>query len=125
MIRSLAFLALLSAFMAVPTGCGTAGGQALGKCELGQLPQSSQATISDVTAIAMAGGSNWQDQLEGLGAALLPGQLECAIAAVAAAWATSHGELTPARAAALQRLHQYLAAHPARACAQTPVTPRG
>jgi hypothetical protein len=102
--------------LAALSGCATAGGQALGKCELGQLVAQNQTVAVDVTAIAVAGGANWQQELGSLGASLLPGQLECAITAIVASWSSSHGALTPERAAALQRLNQYLAAHPAKAC---------
>lgn len=109
----------------VLTGCPSAGSQALGKCELGQLLAQDQTVAVDVAAIASAGGTNWQSQLEGLGASLLPGQLSCVVQAIADAWSASHGELSPERAAALARLNQYLAAHPARACAGTLVILRG
>ena len=96
-------------------GCATPGGAALGKCELGMLPQASESTIADVSAIAAAGGDNWESSLTGLGASLLPGQLSCAIEAIVAAWSARKGEPSPERKAALQRLQAYQAAHPAKA----------
>lgn len=108
----LLFLPLVSVLMALP-GCATAGGRAFGKCELGQLVAHEQTVAVDVTAIAVAGGDNWEQQLTSLGATLAPGQLECAITAIVAAWSSKRGEMAPSRQAALERLNQYLAAHPA------------
>lgn len=110
------FLPLVAA-LALP-GCKTAGGKALAACELGQLPQAEQTVIADVTSIIVASGSNWQGQLETIGASLAPGQLNCLLVAIAAAWSSSHGELSTERTAAVVRINAYLAAHDgAKACA--------
>lgn len=115
-----AMLPLLFIVFAV-SGCPSAGGKALVACELGKLPQTEQSVLTDVTAIAMAGGTNWQSQLEALGLQVGPGQLDCVIAAIVAAWSSSHGELTPERKAALERLQIYRNAHPSTSsCAPPP-----
>lgn len=103
-------------FIFMLPGCKTAGGKALETCELGQLQAQNQTVAVDVTAIAVAGGANWEQQLGALGATLAPGQLNCVIAAIVAAWSSSHGALTMERKAALDRLQQYLNAHPATSC---------
>jgi len=115
-MRTLAFLLVLCPFL---PGCKTAGGQAWTTCELGKLPSASEPVIADVTQIVTSGGANWQGQLESLGAALAPGQLDCLMEALAAAWAATRGEPTAERRAALERLQLYLNAHRAhKACGE-------
>jgi hypothetical protein len=112
---------LTGLLLGLSSGCATAGGQALAKCEMGLLPTASESVLTDVTAIAVAGGSNWQGELEQLAVSVGPSQLRCAVAAIVAAWSAKHAELSPVRAAALERLQIYLNAHPATACA--PIIP--
>lgn len=110
---------VLALFMTMAVS-GCAGGKALGACELGKLPQTSQPAVSAVVAIAVAGGANWQDELEALAKTLAPGQLECVVQAVVAAWSASRASLSPAHAAALERLQIYSKGHPATACVPWP-----
>ncbi len=125
----LVMVAFLSLSVLGSFGCPSAGGQALGTCELTKLPQTAQTVITDVTEIAVTGGDNWKNQLEDLGLTLAPGQLACVVQAIAAAWTASKASLSPARKAALDRLESFLTEHPARACAPpfapTPASPRG
>jgi hypothetical protein len=113
--------ALALALFMTMTVSGCAGGRALGACELGKLPATSQSVIATVVAVAIAGGAHWQDELEALGKTLAPGQLECVVQAIAAAWSASRATLSPERAAALERLQIYLKGHPASACG--PISP--
>jgi hypothetical protein len=64
--------------------CATPGGQAWGKCELGQLPQNSQTVIA-CTEGALLSPADWQAELTSCGASLLPGQLSCIVQAIIAA----------------------------------------
>lgn len=105
------------------SGCGTAGGKALGACEMNTLPAQLEGTIAGVVAAALSpAGVDWTAQLEQAAASAGPGQGSCIVQAVAA-WfeglTSGHGEPAPAYAEAQRRLRAYLVKHPATACAPT------
>jgi hypothetical protein len=117
----LAFLALTL------SGCATAGGKALGACELGQLPSEGQIGFATAQQIASNPNSTTAD-LESAALQLLPGQLECGAKALLAwleslgqpAAPSTKGKMSPrallvasSNDHAIQVLKQYLAAHPA------------
>ncbi len=129
MLLPLAFVALFA------SGCPSAGGQALGRCELNTLPSAAGTIIADLVAIAFSGG-NYTQQLEDAGAQAAIGnaapQFNCAVQAVGA-WlgsSTPHGQVSPQRVAAMSAFKSYAEKHPAPCCAATPdggtsVPPRG
>ena len=127
--RGLIFLALLSAFLALP-GClpqQTAAFSAQWKtCELGKLPQAAQAAEVDVgTALV---GVDWESQLSTIGQQLQTGaanagiaigaqeasdQLDCLVEAIVAAWkaraAAVKGQADPAYLSGIRHGETWLA----------------
>jgi hypothetical protein len=96
----------------------TVGCAAWQTCELGKLPASSEALLTDVTDIVSSGGANWESDLEQLALSLAPGQADCAIKAIASAWGARGAAISNDRAAALGRLQLYLQHHPKAADAK-------
>ena len=108
-------------------GCHTAGGAALGQCELSKLPVEEQALASSISSIALDPGSAVAD-LENLAIAVGSAQFSCVVQAVQAwlarpAPSAPPGALPVANALTLanadvrrdhaaQVLSQYLSAHP-------------
>jgi hypothetical protein len=114
----LAFIALAL------SGCPSAGGQALRKCEMGQLPAVEEAVLADVGTIILAPASVVAD-LIALGVQLGPAQVGCAVQAWDAYLAskqtpTIKAEVAPVIAHALSLTRAYLAAHPTTSCRSSP-----
>lgn len=123
---SLGALLPLALVFGLASGCQTAGGQALAKCELGALPSAAGTVIAQLVAIAFSGG-NYQQQLESAGESALASnaapQFNCAVEAVSG-WlqqTAPKGEISPSRREATEAFKAYRAAHPASACRAAPV----
>ncbi len=111
--------------LGAPT-CQSPGATALGNCEVSKLPQSFQTALVLVTAIA-ADPAKTADDFAAAGAGLLPGQLDCLIAAVSNALKAkmpSHGQADPMLVAMIRKLDQYSAKHPPSACGRWPALSR-
>lgn len=106
----------------VLSSCVTPGGQAFGKCELGELPQNSQTVIACAEG-AITSPADWQAVLLSCGSSLLPGQLECIVSAIVAASErrmSSHPKAAIGSVDELvvQRGRAWLAEHAPKACGE-------
>jgi hypothetical protein len=100
------------------TACGAAG-RAWLRCELNALPQTSQGAISCVTG-ALGSQGDWQSVLIGCGTSLLPSQLNCVVAAIAAAGGDKVS-VDGAKSPIVERAQIWLNAHGGvpKACAES------
>ncbi len=107
------------------SGCPSAGGQALKKCEMGQLPAVEEGLLADVGAVILNPASVVAD-LIALAAQLVPAQVGCAVQAWDTYLASKQtspaikAEVAPVIAHALSLTRAYLAAHPATSCRSSP-----
>ncbi len=106
------------------SGCPSAGGQSLKKCEMGQLPAIEEAVLADVGTVILNPASVVAD-LIALVAQLGPAQVGCAVQAWDAYLASKQtpqikAEVAPVIAHALSLTRAYLAAHPATSCRSSP-----
>lgn len=108
------------AFLAALSACGTVGGQAFTRCELGALPQTSQAIIA-CSVGALTSPADWQAQLTACGVSVAAQQLNCVVAAIVAA--TGGDKLAPGmqRSIVYERGQIWLNAHGGapRACLES------
>jgi len=117
----------LGCVLLLALGCQSSAGGAWKACEIGKLPTEAQTALATGEQIAMNPGSAVGD-LEAAGLSFLPGQFECAMAALVA-WIekqptpSTHTDVMAAASIDAQRwhaldlLHAYLAAHRPVACA--------
>lgn len=90
------------------SGCATAGGKAFRDCELGQLPAIEEAAIAEVSSIISTGTSDWESQLMNVGISIGPGQLDCILKAIVAAWTAPKAALRAERLQAVERAQKFL-----------------
>ena len=116
----LGVMLVIAIFGMLLAGCATPGGAALGKCELGSLPQATEPVIAAAGAIlGNTSDINWVQDLSLL-APLAGGQINCIIAAITAAAMAqmpAHGEASPMLLTVIQRGQIWAKAHPAKCCA--------
>jgi len=106
--------------LALLLGCGlmfgSLGCAALQKCELGKLPAALQTVVATVEQIALDTTTTVAD-LEAAALQFAPGQVDCALQALATLWGPApKGEMTPAMAHARALVAIYQEKHPAVAC---------
>jgi hypothetical protein len=105
--------------VAAAAGCGSAGVQALGRCELNTLPQQLEGLLARVVAAAFSSGTDWSAQMEQAAAGAAPGQGAC-VAQATLGWIedilNKKGQPAPPYVEAQKRLRGFLDAHPPVAC---------
>jgi hypothetical protein len=92
---------------------GCVGATALGRCELGHLPQTLQSLIAAVASIASQPG-NYVEDLTQLGIQVGPEQVDCVAAAIAAEASKPKGTHHPMLTMTRDHLNEYLATRRAR-----------
>jgi hypothetical protein len=107
----------LAGMMMACSGCGTAGGAALGRCEMNTIPQALESLLARVVAAAFSSGSDWSATLEQAGKDAAPGQVSCLVQAVAG-WleeltAGKKGQIDESYVEAHRRMRAYLDTHAA------------
>jgi hypothetical protein len=105
------------------SGCGTAGAQAIKKCELNSLPQAEQGAIA-CAAAAVTSGGDVQSSITACAAGIVPSQFNCLIQGLVT-WfkgrIPSHGQADSMTLAAVGHLQVWLNAHGGTACAPTDI----
>jgi hypothetical protein len=108
----------LAGMLAAASGCGTAGAQALGRCEMNTIPQVLEGLLVRVVAALFMPGADWTAQLEQAGKDAAPGQVGCLVQAVSGFiedLTSKRGQADDRFIEARRRGRTFLDAHPASA----------